>query len=112
MNLRTYFDLDDSIIYLNSGTQSIAPREVNIAVESYRRKWERNPTDALINAWPRLWQSQKHLGGFLKAGLDGAHFERDLTDGVFIKPGSQTTVFCTGLIKNLHSKTAISKYKD
>lgn len=65
--MRRHFDLDESLIYMNSGTQSITPRSVRNALIDYQKSYECNPTDGLITAWPRVWQVQKMLGRFVNA---------------------------------------------
>ena len=65
--MRYEFDLDPNLIYLNSGTHSIAPREVLEAVTRYQREYELNPTLGLFQVWPKLWQIQKELGEFFRA---------------------------------------------
>lgn len=64
---RAEFDLDPSVLYLNSGSLSISPREVFEAAEGYRRRYEKDPTSELFDTWPRLWAVQKELAGFLGA---------------------------------------------
>jgi len=65
--MREFFDLDPSLIYLNSGTHSICPRSVLEAVTRYQRDYERNPTQGLLQAWGRLWRVQLELAAFFHA---------------------------------------------
>lgn len=65
--MRELFDLDPTIIYLNSGTHSICPKSVCDAVTAYQRCYERNPTEGFIQAWGRLWKVQKSLAAFFCA---------------------------------------------
>src|SRR5690348_16175777 len=66
-SFRSEFDLDESLIYLNSGTQSICPRNVLEAVVRHLHAYERNPTDHLIHSWENLWKTQSELAEFLGA---------------------------------------------
>jgi isopenicillin-N epimerase len=63
--MRDDFELDEKIIYLNSGTHSIVPRATLDAIARHQREFERNPTDGLMRAWGRLWEVQKQLAAFL-----------------------------------------------
>jgi isopenicillin-N epimerase len=62
--MRSEFDLAPSLIYLNAGTQSIAPRVVNEAVARHQRAYETNPTAGLVGSRDRIWRVQSRLARF------------------------------------------------
>jgi isopenicillin-N epimerase len=83
-------------IYLNSGSHSICPPETTAAVTHYQREYEQNPTQGLLAAWPRLWQSQIALAGLLNADphdlalrTNVTHAMNDFILGVSLAPGSE-----------------------
>lgn len=65
--MRQHFDLDSELIYLNSGTHSLCPRQVNEALSKYRTEYEANPTHGLFTNWGKLWEVQKDLASFFNA---------------------------------------------
>ena len=83
-------------IYLNSGTHSLCPPEILEAVSRYQRDYERNPTERLMVAYPRLWQSQTRLARFLGADprdlflrTNVTHAMNDFIMGVELPSGSE-----------------------
>ncbi len=79
-NLRDAFNLRPDIIYLNSGTHSICPRPVTEAVTRYQQDYEFNPTQGLLNAWPRIWEAQKALALFFGAKPDDLFLRPNVTE--------------------------------
>lgn len=67
IDFRSQFNLDDSLIYLNSGTLSITPKAILNAVSRYQKEYEANPTRALMETWKNLWEIQKLIGDFFQA---------------------------------------------
>lgn len=97
--MRELFDLDSTIIYLNSGTHSICPRRVREAVTRYQIDYERNPSRSLVEVWGRLWSVQKSLGLFLKADPKDLILRPNVTalfnemiQGVPLEPGAELLV--------------------
>ncbi|MBI3541905.1 MAG: aminotransferase class V-fold PLP-dependent enzyme [Deltaproteobacteria bacterium] len=80
--MRDHFDLDDSIIYLNSGTHSIAPRAVLEAVTSYQRRYELNPTAGLLTAWGHVWEAQQAIARFVGARADDLFLRSNVTEAL------------------------------
>lgn len=78
-DFRAHFDLDPALTYLNSGTQSIAPRRVAEAVTRHARAYERNPTAELIAVWGKLWNVQRELGDFLGARAEDLFLRANVT---------------------------------
>lgn len=72
MNFPGYFDLDPQIIYLNSGTHSIVPRQTLLRVREEAREYERNPTVNLIQAWGRVCRVNTRVAEFF--GANAADF--------------------------------------
>ena len=79
---RDDFSLDENVLYLNSGTQSICPRSVLDAVVRNLRQYERNPTDQLIQSWARLWQVHQELGAFLGARPEDLFLRPNITSAM------------------------------
>lgn len=77
--MRKAFDLDPGIIYLNSGTHSICPREVLEAITRYQRAYERNPTTGLLAAWRQLWETQNTLATFFNANASDLFLRANVT---------------------------------
>ena len=108
--MRYEFDLDPNLIYLNSGTHSICPREVQEAVTRYQREFERNPTWGLYQVWPKIWQIQTELGDFFNAGPDDLFLRSSVTAvlnafilGIPLQSGSEilTTDLEYGAVANI-----------
>jgi isopenicillin-N epimerase len=97
--MRELFDLDSTIIYLNSGTHSICPRRVREAVTRYQLDYEKNPSRSLVEVWGKLWSVQKSLGRFLKADPKDLILRPNVTallnemiQGVPLEPGAELLV--------------------
>jgi isopenicillin-N epimerase len=65
--MRSEFELDSSLIYLNAANQSLCPTRVQQAIHHHQKEYERNPTQGMARAWGELWESQKGLSSFLRA---------------------------------------------
>lgn len=78
-SFREEFDLDPSLIYLNSGSISIPPRVVMDAVTRITRETHRNPTEALFGTWARLWKVQTLLAKFLGAKPQNLFLRNNVT---------------------------------
>ena len=79
---RQQFSLDPDLIYLNSGTFSISPNSVLHAQGTYERDFERNPTQALISAWGRLWMLQKQLAEFFHTAPENLFLRPNVTSAL------------------------------
>lgn len=97
--MRSAFDLDPELIYLNAGTHSLCPREVQEAVTRYQRAYERNPTMGLIDVFGKVWQAQSRLCAFLNADPNDVFLRANITlaigefvQGIPLKKGSEILV--------------------
>lgn len=81
-SLRSYFNLPEDEIYLNSGTLSISPRVVQEAVVHHLLEYDRNPTRALIGTWEKLWEVQKGLASFLGADPRDLFLHHNVTEAL------------------------------
>lgn len=61
------FCKNNDLIYLNSANLSRTPLSVLSAMNRYHVEFEKNPTKALSDAWPMLWNAQLALSFFLNA---------------------------------------------
>ncbi|MGE3260140.1 MAG: aminotransferase class V-fold PLP-dependent enzyme [Bacteriovoracia bacterium] len=61
------FTQDREIFFLNAGTQSRTPLAVLDWMRSARDRSEMNPTKAMVQSFPALWEVQKRLAVFLGA---------------------------------------------
>ena len=94
--MRSDFELDANVTYLNSGTQSVNPRAVTEALDRYQREYNANPTMGLLKAWPRVWESQLALARFLGARAEDLFLCENVTMalnqftlGMPLPPGSE-----------------------
>lgn len=67
MQAKSYFRPDEGLIYLNSGTHSLAPTAALEAVTRFQRDYEKNPTRELEATFEKLWTIQKRLAAFFGA---------------------------------------------
>jgi isopenicillin-N epimerase len=69
---RAQFPIDESQIYLNSGTHSICPTAILDSLDRNAREYERNPTQSLMAVPERLWEIQRRVA--LHFGADPKDF--------------------------------------
>ncbi|MGZ3693686.1 MAG: aminotransferase class V-fold PLP-dependent enzyme [Bdellovibrionota bacterium] len=79
MNLSAYFARDPEIYFLNAGTQSRTPTSVLEWMRRARDKSELNPTKAMVESFPALWEAQKIMAGFLGASPHDIFFRNNIT---------------------------------
>jgi isopenicillin-N epimerase len=65
--VKSHFSYAPNLLYFNSANLSICPNSVLDAIETYRREFEKNPTQSLKKAWSWLWETQTLLAAFLGA---------------------------------------------
>jgi isopenicillin-N epimerase len=65
--MRSEFNPESSVIYLNAANQSLCPLQVREAIRRHQDVYEQNPTEGMARAWGGLWESQKALAQFLRA---------------------------------------------
>lgn len=82
MNFRSKFELDENILYMNSGTHSICPTEVMEAQFRYQKLYELNPTFGLNNAWKDLWTVQQDLAAFFHADPQDLFLRSNVTEAL------------------------------
>jgi isopenicillin-N epimerase len=82
MNFRREFDLDENLIYLNSGSLSITPREVRAAVVRHAQEYERNPTLSLFQSWEKMWRIQKRVAKYFGADAEDLFLRPNITEAM------------------------------
>jgi isopenicillin-N epimerase len=79
MGFEQFFAKDPDIYFLNAGTQSRAPTEVLQWMRAKRDKSELNPTRAMVESFPALWEAQKQMAEFLGAAPGDIFLRANIT---------------------------------
>jgi len=82
VQIKSYFNRDPKLIYLNTGTHSLVPRPVLEALVSHLYAFEQNPTQSLIDAPARLWGIQRQIAQVFHANPQDLFLRANVTEAL------------------------------